>query len=75
MLLGEPQSSQYDWRFQVLGFPVRVSWLFWAVSAALGYSSALSIQTTYARNNIPVNLGVVLAIWVGVTFISILLHE
>lgn len=75
MLLGEPQSSQYDWRFQVLGFPVRVSWLFWAVSAALGYSSALSIQTTYARNNIPVNLGVVLAIWVGVTLISILVHE
>lgn len=75
MLLSEPQASQYDCRFQVLGFPVRVTWLFWAVSAALGYSSAMSFQSTFARANIPINLGVVLAIWVGVTFVSILVHE
>ncbi len=75
MLLSEPQASQYDWRFQVLGFPVRVTWLFWAVSAALGYSSAMSLQATFAKGNIPINLGVVLAIWVGVTFVSILVHE
>ena len=75
MLLSEPQASQYDWRFQVLGFPVRVTWLFWAVSAALGYSSAMSFQSTFARANIPIHLGVVLAIWVGVTFVSILVHE
>ncbi len=75
MILGEPQSSQYDWRFQILGFPVRVSWLFWAVSAALGYGAALSVQSGYGRANIPINLGVLVAIWVAVTFISILVHE
>ncbi len=75
MILGEPQSSQYDWRFQIFGFPVRVSWLFWAVSAALGYSSAMSLQRLYGVQNIQVNLGVVLAIWVAVTFVSILVHE
>ena len=75
MLLGEPQSSQYDWRFQIFGFPVRVSWLFWAVSAALGYGSAMSVQMGYASRSIPSNLGVLVAIWVAVTFISILVHE
>ena len=73
MLLGEPQSSQYDWRFQIFGFPVRVSWLFWAVSAALGYGHAMGLQSNY--RNIQVNLGAILAIWVAVTFISILVHE
>ncbi len=75
MLLGEPQSSQYDWRFQILGFPVRVSWLFWAVSAALGYGAALSVQRMYGNTHISINLGVLVAIWVGVTFVSILVHE
>ena len=75
MLLGEPQSSQYDWRFHVFGFPVRVTWLFWAVSAALGYGWAMSLQSTYASRNISINLGIVLAIWVAVTFVSILVHE
>jgi stage IV sporulation protein FB len=75
MLLGEPQSSQYDWRFQIFGFPVRVTWLFWAVSAALGYGGALSLQAAYASRNIQVHLGVLLGIWVAVTFLSILVHE
>jgi len=73
MLMGEPQTSQYDWRFQIFGFPVRVSWLFWAVSAALGYGHAMQLQRTYP--GMQVNLGAILAIWVGVTFISILTHE
>ena len=73
MLLGEPQTSAYDWRFQVFGFPVRVSWLFWAVSAALGYGHAMSLQGAY--RGMQVNLGAILAIWVIVTFISILVHE
>ena len=75
MILGEPQSSQYDWRFQIFDFPVRVTWLFWAVSAALGYSSAMYLQRTYALQGTNVNLGGVLMIWVAVTFVSILVHE
>lgn len=75
MLLGEPQSSQYDWRFQIFDFPVRVTWLFWAVSAALGYSSAMAVQRGYAMDGVSVNLGGLLMIWVAVTFVSILVHE
>jgi stage IV sporulation protein FB len=75
MLLGEPQHSQYDWRFQILGFPVRVTWLFWAISAALGYSWAQSFQWTYAAMGVQINLSLFLLAWVGVTFVSILIHE
>jgi stage IV sporulation protein FB len=75
MLLGEPQPSQYDWRFQIFGFPTRVTWLFWAVSAALGYSSAQGIQNAYAMQGVEVHLGLLLFVWVGVTFVSILVHE
>jgi stage IV sporulation protein FB len=75
MFLGEPQPSQYDWRFQVFGFPTRVTWLFWAVSAALGYSLAQGTQFAFAGKGINVPLAALLAIWVGVTFVSILVHE
>lgn len=75
MLIGEPQPSQYDWRFSILGFPTRVTWLFWAISAALGYNHALSVQFMYELREIPANLAMLLAVWVGVTFVSILIHE
>jgi hypothetical protein len=41
-MIGEPPPSQYDWRFNLLGFPIRVTWLFWLITAALGYSIAMS---------------------------------
>jgi stage IV sporulation protein FB len=75
MLLGEPQSSPYDWRFQLFGFPVRVSWLFWAVAAALGYGYAMGVQREFAIKGIPVNLGAILLVWLAVIFVSILVHE
>lgn len=75
MFLGEPQQSQYDWRFQFLAFPVRVTWLFWAVSAALGYTSAMNFQFQYARQGVDVQLWLLLLVWMGVTFVSILVHE
>jgi stage IV sporulation protein FB len=75
MLIGEPQPSEYDWRFSVLGFNTRVTWLFWAVSAALGYSGARNVQQAFETAGIPCNLGILLAIWVGVTFVSIMVHE
>ena len=75
MLLGEPQPSQYDWNLQVFGFPTRVTWLFWAVSAALGYNSARNVQFEYAAQGDNVPLAALLAVWVGVVFVSILVHE
>ncbi|MEQ1826735.1 MAG: M50 family metallopeptidase [Pirellula sp.] len=76
MQMSEPQPSQYDWRFQLFGFPTRVTWLFWAVSAALGYSAALGIQRMYSvLMGVNVHFALLLAIWVGVSFVSILIHE
>jgi stage IV sporulation protein FB len=75
MLMSEPQPSNYDWRFNLFGFPVRVTWLFWAVSAALGHSRALSMQYSLANYDIQVNLGILLLIWVLCSFVSILVHE
>ena len=75
MFLGEPQPSQYDWHFRVFGFPTRVTWLFWAVSAALGYQSAMNVQFEYAQQGVNVQLALLLAVWVGVVFVSILVHE
>ncbi|MCB1062202.1 MAG: hypothetical protein KDN20_04675 [Verrucomicrobiae bacterium] len=52
-------------RFTLLGYPVRVDWTFWLVSALL--SGALSMAGR--------DMFVYLAAWVGVVFVSILWHE
>ena len=58
-MIGEPPRTQYDWHFRILGFPVRVHPYFWALTAMLGL------------NNNPRGL----FIWIGVVFVSILVHE
>ena len=51
--------------FSFLGFPVRVHWMFWVMSALL--SGALGLQGR--------ELFIVLLTWVPVVFVSILWHE
>lgn len=51
--------------FNLLGFPVRVHWTFWLVSAMM--SGALSMEGRA--------LFLHLVVWVGVVFVSILWHE
>lgn len=52
-------------QFTLLGFPVRIHWLFWLNSALLG--GALSAKT-------PTQIQAVV-IWIAMVFISILIHE
>lgn len=61
MLLNEPPRTPYDWSFRLLGIPVRVHPLFWAVTLLLGLGG----------NPEPVKM----LFWVGVAFVSILIHE
>ena len=62
MLFAEPGTTQYDWRFSLLGFPVRVHPLFWLMAVLVGMSlSRLD------------GLGLILG--VAVVFVSILVHE
>ncbi len=60
MLIGEPPPTQADLHFRLLGFPVRVHPLFWLVSFLLGMNADEPVQ---------------ILMWVGVVFVSILIHE
>jgi stage IV sporulation protein FB len=52
-------------QFTLLGFPVRIHWLFWLNSALLG--GALGAQTPAEMQRV--------AIWIAMVFLSILIHE
>ena len=59
-MLGAPNPTPYDLRFSLLGIPVRVHPFFWLISALLGFTP---------------NHPEFMLIWIGVVFISILVHE
>jgi membrane-associated protease RseP (regulator of RpoE activity) len=60
MILLEPPSTRFDLKFAVAGVPVRVHPLFWLVAVLLGFSGRDPV---------------LVLIWVGVVFVSILVHE
>lgn len=60
MYLVEPPATPYDLRFRVAGIPVRIHPLFWLISLLLGSN----------LREPPLVL-----MWVGVVFVSILIHE
>ncbi|MDX1379143.1 MAG: site-2 protease family protein [Anaerolineales bacterium] len=59
-LLQSPQPTRFDLNFTLAGIPVRVHPLFWVLALFLGIGSGNIIQ---------------ILIWLGVVFISILVHE
>jgi len=61
VLLTEPPQSPYDLHFSILGIPVRVHPLFWAVALLFGLSG----------NQKPLDM----LLWIGAVFVSILVHE
>jgi Zn-dependent protease len=61
VFLAEPPRSQYDLHFHVLGIPVRVHPFFWLTALLLGLSGSSEPAA--------------MLIWVGVVFVSILVHE
>jgi Zn-dependent protease len=61
VILNEPPRSPYDLNFRLLGIPVRVHPMFWLVAVLLGLGG----------NQDPVPI----LMWVGVVFVSILVHE
>ena len=59
MLFQPPQPTPYDLRFSVAGIPVTVHPLFWLIALLLGSTGDILL----------------VPIWVGVIFVSILVHE
>ena len=70
MLLAEPQDSGADWRFELLGIRVRVSVWFWLAAALLGWNVCQAYSQGDQRTLLQM-----LVIWIGVVFVSILVHE
>ncbi|MDG2221268.1 MAG: site-2 protease family protein [Rubripirellula sp.] len=73
MLIQEPGQSPYDLRFELLGFPVRVAWTFWAASLVFGYGLVQTLDNLLAV----LSPGVLplLLLWTACLFVSILIHE
>lgn len=65
MFLLEPPRTQFDLNFRLGPFPVRIHPFFWVVSLIMGASGSM---------NAP-NAPMLLAVWIGVVFFSILIHE
>jgi Zn-dependent protease len=65
----EPQRTDYDLNFRILGFPVRVHPLFWLVGLMIGASAA------WPGGRARPDAGMILVSWVVVVFVSILVHE
>jgi stage IV sporulation protein FB len=61
-VLAEPERTQYDVRFRLFGFPVRVHPFFWIGALLLGFRYA-EIRPEFVL------------IWIAVMFVSILVHE
>jgi Zn-dependent protease len=70
MPLAEPQETGADWQFDILGIRVRVSAWFWLAAALLGWSVCQSMAGSDQRMLLQL-----LAIWIGVVFVSLLVHE
>lgn len=62
MFIGEPAPTQADLHFRIFGFPVRVHPFFWVVSLLLGMGGGAADPAKTL-------------VWVGVVFVSILVHE
>ena len=66
MILMEHPETPYDLKFRIGSIPVRVHPFFWLMSIVLGWD--------FTHEDFPRNLGY-LAMWVGGSFFSVLLHE
>lgn len=74
-MLGEPTPSPYDWRFSLMGFPVRVHWLFWVITAALGYNMAMGANQAFSGIGTAPGVFPLLIVWILCVMVSVLIHE
>jgi len=75
-MLQEPAPSQYDVRFGVLGFSVRISWTFWLGALVIGHPLVRSIDDLLVQvtGDSP-GMGPLIILWTLALLLSILIHE
>ena len=73
MLLQEPPHSPYDLRFQLMGFPVRISWSFWIMAVIFGYSLVQLMDMRWGMAS--PGMMPMLILWTLCLLVSILIHE
>jgi stage IV sporulation protein FB len=73
VLLAEPNRTPYDFHFQLLGFPVRVTPFFWLAAVVIGWNLAIGAGRAGGPNN--PGQAVFLLLWIACMFLSILIHE
>lgn len=73
MLLSEPPESDYDLRFSLFGFPIRITWSFWLLALIFGYNLVQGVdEDFYQVSPGPLPL---LVVWTLAVLVSILVHE
>ncbi len=72
-MLQEPPESEYDLRFQLFGFPIRVAWSFWLGAVVFGWGLISGIDERFGAEG-PGKFAF-LILWVGCMLLSILIHE
>ena len=72
-MLQEPRESEYDIRFQVLGFPVRISWTFWLGAIVIGFSFVQGVEGVLGPES--PGRAPLFILWAVAIFTSILIHE
>lgn len=80
MLLVEPPENDYDLRFMLFGFPVRVAWTFWLGAVVFGYGFCQSIAFLSGSpveefGGGTLGIGPLLVVWTICLLLSILIHE
>ena len=74
-MLQAPNESPYDLNFQLLGFPVRISWTFWLGAVIIGHSFAVGIDSILQASGGSPGVVPLLILWTCCLFVSVLIHE
>ncbi|KAA5540056.1 peptidase [Roseiconus nitratireducens] len=80
MLLSEPPESEYDLRFMLMGFPVRITWTFWLAAVVIGHGlcqafAFLAGSPVQAFGTSTLGIAPLLLVWTLCLLLSILIHE
>ena len=73
MLLQEPAESPYDLRFQLFGFPIRVTWSFWVGGLVFGFYLVQGMDQ--ALGSYGPGIAALYVLWLLCLLVSILIHE